>query len=152
MSIRNFAIVVAAAALTLPASSGCNSVTTLLSGNVVTVEVVNDTPFDVDPRLVTSEESGFFGGLFGNDSDLATGIVAPGDAISLDLDCDSFATIFCDAAEQLDGNDLVGAVQPTKRFEIDQDFECGDVIRFRFVGSESSFGVQVSVNGAIVPD
>lgn len=147
---RLTALGVAGAWCGLLAGSGCDTGLNVLGGGVVTVQVVNDTEFEVDPAIVTTDDPDGFG-LFNPGDGLATGLLAPGDVLEFTFDCDRLAAIRSDAAELLDdnGDPLIGA-QPTRAVERGAEFECGDVVRFRFVGDARSFGILVSVNDAIV--
>lgn len=142
----NKPLILLAAAISLSLVAGCPE---LLGGNSVTLQIINDTDFEVDPRIVTIDDDAFLGGLFGGD-DLATGILFPGDVLSIELDCKKIGSVFSDAAELLDGDQLLAAIQPTSKVEFGEDVDCGDVLRFRFVGDERSFGVIVSINGIVV--
>lgn len=147
---RRAALTLAGACGALILGAGCEAGFNVLDGGVVTVQVVNDTDFEVDPSMVTTDDPDGFG-LFNPGDGLATGLLAPGDVLEFTFDCDRLAAIRSDAAELLDdnGDPIIGA-QPTSAIERGAEFECGDVIRFRFVGDERSFGILVSVNDAIV--
>ncbi len=115
----------------------------------VVVEVFNDTDFDVDPRIVFDDDSGFWAGAFPSE-DLATGILAPGDLSRFNMDCDEVGSIASDEAEQFLGPDLSVVAEGSRTLERDEDFHCGSTIRFHFVGEADGFGVLVSINGVVV--
>ncbi len=151
--IARATIGVAAAGLLLAGlAAGCKGLSIDIPGfTTVTLEIVNDSPFDVDPRMVTSDSQGGFSDIFtGGGDDLATGILAPGDKLVYNFDCDSLQRVFSDAPEQLDDGELAGAAQPSRVLKQDRDFECGDTVRFRFIGTGQNFGVIVSRNGAVI--
>lgn len=130
-------------------AGGCPEIGGLIPGlTTVTVEVVNDTTFSVDPNIRYDDDPGFLAGLFPADT-LNTGLIGAGATMTFTFDCDKLGTIFSDEAEQvtlLFGDYIADA---TDRLEREEDFDCGDVIRFRFFGDALDFGVIVSVNGRI---
>jgi hypothetical protein len=136
-----------------PVLGGCSGLLDLLPGipgfNTIVVEVVSDSAFEVDPRIRFSEDTGFFAGLFGG-QDLATGTLLPGDILTFDFDCDALGMIRSESAGQFLGAETIGQADVTRVLEFDQDFQCGDVITFTFLGEGPTFGVVVSVNGRVV--
>ena len=147
MKYRLLAIAVAGVSTVL--LGGCPEIGAIIPGfNTVTVEIVNDTSFSVDPNIRYDNDSGLLAGLFPADT-LDTGLIASGDAFSYTFDCDELGTIFSDEAEQVTlFADYVA--DATDRMEREEEFDCGDVIRYRFVGDGIDFGVIVSINGRIV--
>jgi hypothetical protein len=117
--------------------------------NTVTVELVNDTGFDVDPYIRFDDDEGFLAQLFPAD-DLATGLLEPGDVLVFDFACDELGLIFSDGAEQLGVFGVIAQADDSTMLERGDDFECGDLIRFRFIGDFEQFGVLVSVNNVVV--
>ncbi|MBU0637900.1 MAG: hypothetical protein KKB50_03475 [Planctomycetes bacterium] len=123
----------------------------------ITVELVNDTAFHVDPRIRIDEDDGdfdaFLAGVFGSDP-FSTGLLEPGEIIELTFDCDELGLVLSDEAEQIERftlfDEMIGYADQSDVLQRDEDFECGDWIRFRFVGDFGNFGVIVSVNGSIV--
>ncbi len=147
-------------ALGLLFTSACNNIGGLLGGlpglggalppvNAVRVQVINDTSFEVDPRIRYTEGTGFFSGLFGARS-LDTGTLMPGDALSLDISCDSLGRIYSQSAGQFLGDQTVGQARTTRDLVRDSDFKCRDTITFTFLGDGPAFGVVVAINGLIV--
>lgn len=126
-----------------------------LPERTITVQVINETSFWVDPHIRFDDDDGdfdaFIAGVFGGSDDLATGLVAPDELVEFQFACDELGLIFADEAEQLGILNLVIAeVDETDVLQREEEFDCGDLIRFRFVGDYGSFGVIVSVNGNIV--
>jgi hypothetical protein len=115
----------------------------------VTVELINDTPFDVDPHIRFDDDEGFLAQLFPAD-ELTTGLLGPGDALAFDFDCDELGLVFSDRAEQLDRWGVIAEADESSILTRDDDFGCGDLVRFRFMGDFDQFGVVVSVNGVVV--
>jgi hypothetical protein len=119
------------------------------SRSTVVVEVFNDTDLDVDPRIVFDDDTGFWAGAFPSE-DLATGILQSGDLNRYNMDCDQVGSIASDEAEQFLGPDTTAVAGSSRTLERDEDFDCGDTIRFHFIGEADGFGVVVSVNGVVV--
>ncbi len=115
----------------------------------VTVELVNDTRYDVDPYIRFDDDEGFLAQLFPAD-DLATGLLEPGDVLVFEFACDELGLIFSDGAEQLGVFDVIAEADESAILQRDDDFDCGDLIRFRFIGDFEQFGVLVSVNDVVV--
>ncbi len=137
-------------ALNAGGCAGLEGLGRLIPGfNTVTVEVVNDTGFAVDPNIRFDDDAGFFAGLLPADT-LDTGLIPPGEARSYTFDCDELGLIVSDEAEQVIPLFGTYTADKTANIERGEEFDCGDVIRFRFVGDGVDFGVIVSVNGKIV--
>jgi len=129
--------------------AGCPDVSELLPGfNTVEVELVNDTLFPVAPNIRFDDDSDFFAQLAPAE-DLSTGLLAPGEALTYRFDCDELGLIVSDEAEQLLPLELFVA-QRSRMLLRGEDYDCGDFLRFRFVGAAEDFGVVVSVNGRVV--
>lgn len=120
----------------------------ILGFNTVTVEIVNDTAFDVAPNIEFDDDDGLLAGIFPAD-DLNTGLIAPGEIAVFTFECDELGTIRSNDPEQVSlFGDETGDDSPT--LEREEEFDCGDLIRFRYVGEGIDFGVIVSVNNRIV--
>ena len=139
------------------AVGGCDGINLDLEGlgldirglTTVTVELVNDTGFDVDPYIRFDDDEGFLAQLFPAD-DLATGLLEPGDVLVFEFVCDELGLIFSDGAEQLGLFGVIAQADESAILQRDDDFDCGDLVRFRFIGDFEQFGVLVSVNNAVV--
>ena len=150
MRSRCILLPVASSALSLALMGGCPGADILISGlNTVEVELINDTSFPVDPNIRFDDDSGWLASLVPAES-LSTGLIYPDDPVIVyDFDCDELGLIFSDGAEQVHWfEDYVA--DDSRILERDDEYDCGDVIRFRFVGDGVDFGVIVSVNGRIV--
>ncbi len=131
-------------------AGGCPDLGAFVPGmNAVTVEIVNDTEFAVDPNIRFDDDSGFFASLVPADT-LDTGLIEPGEIVTYEFDCDELGLIRSEDPEQVTVlfGDYVGDSSDT--LEREKEYDCGDVIRFRYVGNAVDFGVIVSVNGRIV--
>lgn len=131
--------------------TGCPITSLPLPGaDTIQVELVNDTEFAVQPNIRFDDDSGFFARLAPSER-LSTGLIQGGEVLTnVRFDCDELGLIFSDGAEQVIPlfDDYVA--DSTRILERDEDFDCGDVIEFRFVGEGIDFGVIVSVNGRVV--
>lgn len=122
-----------------------------LDPTVVKVEVWNDTDYEVAPRIKFDDETGFWGRLFSSSSELNTGILGPGEfPAAYRLACKRVGVIQSDSAGQFFFNETIGQADDTRLLKVGEDFDCGDTIRFHFVGEGDGFGVNVYVNGRLV--
>jgi hypothetical protein len=131
-------------------ASGCLEGVQLLPGlNSVRLELVNDTGFPVDPDIRYDDDPGFWAGLFPAE-ELSTGLIEPGETVTFNFDCDALGSVFSDEAEQV--IPILGdyGADSTRVLQREDEYDCGDLIRFRFVGYADDFGVIVSVNGRVV--
>jgi hypothetical protein len=130
--------------------SGCPEVAQLIpSLNIVQVELINDTNYVVDANIRFDDDAGWLAGWFPAE-DLNAGLLDAGESAQFNFDCDELGLILSDEAEQLGPFLITYVADATRILERDDEYECGDVIRFRFVGDGDDFGVIVSVNGRIV--
>lgn len=135
---------VAAAVCAAFITGGCPQTST-----TVRVEVINDTDFDVQPNIVFDEDDGFFGSFFPSGR-LETGLIAPGDSFVSDFDCDALGSIASNEAEQVLLFDDDATADSSSTLQREEDYSCGDIITFTFVGNGADFGVNVAVNGRVV--
>jgi hypothetical protein len=150
MPLRCVSLFTVLAALSMALGGGCPGADILLTSlNTVQVELINDTGFPVDPNIRFDDDSGFWASLVPAEH-LEVSRIESGEGEVLQFDCDELGLIFSDEAVQLRVlfDDYVA--DSTKILERGDDYDCGDVIRFRFVGDGPDFGVIVSINGRIV--
>ena len=121
-----------------------------LKPRVVVLQVLNDSDFEVAPHIRFGAGTGFWDRLVGSTDELAPNILAPGEYIEYDMDCDELGTVYSDRASQFFLTINIGQADETRVLERDDDFECGDTILFEFVGNNDAFGVIVSINGVVV--
>lgn len=126
---------------------GCPQIAGLF--NTVTIEVYNDTGFDVAPRIRYDDDDNWLAALAPSE-ELAPSILAPGELITYDMDCDEVGVIFSDTAGQFGFIGTIGQAGVTRKLIRDDDYHCGDTIQFHFVGEGDAFGVIVSINGRVV--
>ena len=117
--------------------------------NSVQVELINDTGYSVDPNISFDDDAGWLAGWFPAET-LNTGLLDSGDSATFNFDCDELGLILSDEAEQLGPFFTTYVADATRILEREDDYDCGAVIRFRFVGDGDDFGVIVSVNGRVV--
>lgn len=130
--------------------AGCPEAARLIPAlNTVWVELVNDTSFPVDPNIRFDDDEGWLASLFPAES-LDAGLLESGQSMEFDFDCDELGLIFSDGAEQTAFFFLSYVADDTRILERGDEYDCGDLIEFRFVGDAEEFGVIVSVNGRVV--
>jgi len=123
-------------------------VITIPGYNLVTVELVNDTDFEVDPHIVYDDDTNFWAQLAPSE-ELDLHDLQPGELVQADFDCDELGLLFSDRPEQFTSLYIYTGVSSFMLLRGD-DFECGDVIQFQYVGNREDFDVVVSVNGRVV--
>ena len=101
------------------------------------------------PFIVFDEDSGLLGSLFPSES-LATGLLAPDEILVFQFECDVLGVIFSDEAEQILSDEEVAVAVASERLHKEDDFDCGDLISYVFIGEGVDFGVVTSVNGRVV--
>lgn len=107
--------------------------------NEITVRVVNDTDFDVDPAVE-------FGRSPFSLENLDIGILAPGDVVEADFNCaDARALTTTNSTQFGLLSDFV--LDPLPIFELDADYFCGELIEIDFVGNGQDFDVFVDAGG-----
>ncbi len=121
-----------------------------LTPRTVTLQVLNDTDFEVAPHIVFGADTGFWDRLTGSTDELAPSILTPGEFIEYNMDCDELGTVYSDRAAQFLLVLNIGQADETRTLEREEDFDCGDTILFEFVGNHDAFGVIVSINGVVV--
>jgi hypothetical protein len=117
--------------------------------NTVRLELVNESGFDVAPNIVFDKEAGFFSRLVSGRT-LATGLIAPGETLVFSVACEELGYVYSNQAEQIGPGGDSAFAGDSRVLERDKQYECGDVVRFLFIGNGADFGVAVSVNGRIV--
>ena len=128
-----------------------DSVDNLVNGDIL-VLFINNSDGTVRPDIEFTENTDalntlittFVGGQSLNIPDLAAG-----EYVQFQFACDKLGAIFSDQSEL---RTILGNVDadPSALLIRDEDFSCGDEIRFEFFGDRNSFGVLVTVNGRIV--
>jgi len=135
----------------LPDGGGVTIPLSGLGSRVVFVEVWNDTDYEVAPRVRFDDATGFWERLVSSSSELNTGILYSGDLPApFQLSCDEVGVIYSESAGQFFLNATIGQADDTRVLERGEDFDCGDTIRFHFIGNGDGFGVNVYVNGVLV--
>lgn len=150
MPCRRASLCVVSIAFSLVVGGGCPGADILIPGlNSVQVKVIIDTRFLVGPNIRFNDDAGIWASLIPAER-LSTDLIAPGEVAVFRFDCDELGLISSDGAEQvlLLVDDYVA--DEAKILEGDDAYDCGDLIRLRFVGDAEDFGVIVSVNGRIV--
>ncbi|MCK4340547.1 MAG: hypothetical protein KAY37_02340 [Phycisphaerae bacterium] len=135
--------------ITIDLPGGTGITIPLPGSRTVRVEVFNDTDFEIDPRIRFDDDNNWFASLAPSE-ELATGFLEPGELFTVNMDCDEVGVIFSDTAGQFSWNDTIGQADSTRKLERDDDFDCGDIIQFHFIGEGDGFGVNVSINSVVV--
>lgn len=132
--------ILCAAVSTLAAilASGCN-VVIIPDSDTVTVRVINNTDFDIDPGIEygVSENS-----LFSFNTD----VVAPDEIVEADFDCDEIIVLTATEPVQL-GFSTDYVLDSLPFFEMGFEYFCGEVVEFEFVGNGQEFDVFVDAGG-----
>ncbi len=139
MKFRHFQIAVLGVIAT-SLVSGCGFSIFIPGSDEVRVRVINNTDFDVDPGVEF--------GISENILELFdSGILASGEIVEADIDCDDIIVLTATEPAQL-GFSADFVLDSLPFFEIDFDYLCGDLVEFEFVGNGQQFDVFVDVNGA----
>lgn len=103
-----------------------------------------DIQFDENDDNLTAIITGIVGGNSLNMPDLAAG-----QFLQFQFACDELGLIFSDQSEL---RTILGNVDAERSTILtrEDDFNCGDEIRFEFFGDRNSFSVLITVNGRIV--
>ena len=150
MSPRKLLTLLTLIAITLTLPAGCPEAARLLPAlNVIQVELYNDTDYDIEPNIRFDDDSNWLASLVPAET-LTTGELYPGEIVTYNFDCDELGLILSHEAEQYGPFFTTYIADSTRTLEREDEYECGDLIRFRFVGTGDSFGVIVSVNGLVV--
>jgi len=132
-------VVLCLAMLAAPLIGGCGLTVVPGVGGFVTISVINNTDFDVDPGVE-------FGAFSTSLAFLDVGVLAPGDIVDVDVDCDDIVFLTTTDSAQLGGSvDYV--LDPLPIFELDLDYFCGEIVEFEFVGNGQDFDVFVDAGG-----
>ncbi len=137
------AVLVGAALVT----AGCNQF------EVVTVEFVNLTPWEIDPGLYVYEDDDLLlPFLIAEDENYVdVGTAPPNTTIFTRLTCEEAGTLLSyEAVAFRPGEDYVSDNDPW--VDRDDDFDCFDTISFVFIRDGDGFYIEIDVNGEFVTD
>ena len=142
-------------ALIIVVPAGCGNLSGVLdtlglSATNVTLRLVNETAFRVEPNVFVS---GAVGDLFFDEltEELLTlqinrqdfGELSAGEVITRRFDCNTIEAVMASDAELKTGIGL-SPDDDTAVFTQGDDFDCGDTITILFTGSLGSFNAQIS--------
>ncbi|MHC4445615.1 MAG: hypothetical protein ACYTF1_12940 [Planctomycetota bacterium] len=125
--------------------------------DIVTVELVNNTEFEVEPNLFVDPQSNIISieDILIDDNFVDIGIpVQPDEIVQIDFDCpeigsvvSDFAFLFISDTEQVESDNGPFLIQG-------EDFLCGDVISFIYIDEfpDGVFFTRVEVNGEFLED
>ncbi len=145
--------IVSAAAL-VSLAAGCGNLSAVLdllgfSPNEVTLRLINETSSTVEPNVYVSAFEGI--GIDAVTEELlALDInlesfedLEPGQTVTRRYDCDDFAAVMASDAELKTGLGLSPDAD-TEVFVVEEDFQCGDTITIRYLGSAFGFNASIS--------
>ena len=120
-----------------------------LTPNSVTLRVINETAFDVEPNVYVSVFEGLIIDAVTEEllkldvNDQGFGPLEPGSSVSRTYDCDDIGAVMAADAELKTGLGF-SPEDDTDVFVMDDDFDCGDIVVIRFTGSANSFTAGIS--------
>lgn len=135
--------VVALAALSLT-GVGCSALLDLLGDiglNQVTVRFINDTPFPIDIEAYYSEDDDALESLLTTFGEELNFTLNAGQTQTLQRSCADFGSFIIDRAEAR----VLGSLGPDTGTDVlrqNDEFDCGDVITFRFTGDLVTLNIQ----------
>jgi len=128
----------------------------IITFDSVTVELVNNTDYPIEPYLfVDEDENVSVDGLVVDENFVALDpLLQPDEIIELAFDCDEIGSIISDRAWLVVSDTEIYESDNGPLLREEDDFECGDVISFIFIdeGPEGSFFTRVEVNNQFVED
>lgn len=124
----------------------------------VTVIIENDTSFTAIPVLSASDSRNGIEDVFATDDPLThfgtNGAIAPHQTVTFRLPCESdLETLAFEGAEFREANGFqLGDANVDVTLRRDRDFDCGDVVRIRLVGTIFNFHADLDVERAPTDD
>lgn len=109
------------------------------AGDPITLRVINDSDFDVDPAIEFGESDALLDAL-------DVGILAPGESVDVEFNCEDIAVLTASSSTQI-GDTADFVLDPLPLFQLDTDYFCGELIIFQFFGNGLDFEVQVDAGG-----
>lgn len=123
-----------------------------LSPTKVTVRLINETAFEVNPAVFVTPVGDLLIDALTEavvtaniNEQTVFGTLAPGEDISRDYDCDDIQAFMVKDAELQSGIGISPEAD-SDLFLVDEDFECGDVITVRYTGGLTGFRVQATAS------
>ncbi len=105
----------------------------------ITVRVINNTDFEVDPGIEYGQTAATLRWL-------DIGLLAPGEVVDVDFDCELLGVLTTTDSTQL-GYSVDYVLDPLPLFLLDVDYFCGELIVIEFVGNGLDFDVYVDAGG-----
>lgn len=124
--------------------------------SIVTLELVNDTDFFVDPFIYVHPDENVPVSVLISDENLVLldpPELEPGEIVELDFFCEDIGAVITDRPLLLDG-DLAFESSNSPLLRWGDDFLCGDLVTFFYLEDPvtGEFFVEPRVNNTIVPD
>lgn len=133
--------------------SGCDGLSFGGVFETLTVELVNETAYPIDPGLYADDDDHTILEMnIRADKNLVdVGLISAGSVRRVTLNCDEAGTMMTYRARQVrPGLDVTSENDPI--VYADTDFDCHDVIRFIFRDTGFEFYTRVEVNGRVIID
>lgn len=111
----------------------------------ITIHIINDTEFDVDPNIVFDDDTSLLAGWFPSET-LETGLIEPGGLATFYLPCSDVGVLLSDNAKLIDGGLVIATAGDSVTLTDGDNFECQDVIELQFIGTPNNFAVVTYVN------
>lgn len=124
---------------------GCPNNDGGVGSDEVRVELVNSTAGEVTHAVFYHPDDGALAAIFAS-SEFGAAVLAAGGSATFTLPCDEVGTLLSNGATLRLG-EATAQTAATAALQRGAAYECGDVIRFEFVGDIATFDVVVTVNG-----
>ena len=135
----------------LASVAGCDALDDLV--NRITIELVNETRWDIEPELFADEEDDILFAFTIHDEEnyVDVGRVPADTTVVTTLPCDEAGSLQVYRAVAIrTGTDYIADNDPI--VDMEHDYDCGDQISFIFREWGDGFYVRVEVNGQFVED
>jgi hypothetical protein len=123
--------------------AGCEALVGLLEPTSVTVSLVNTSEYDVDVKVLISDEQDIPEFMFDEVADELEYIVPAGNVVTFARPCEDLQAIMIDDADLL----VLGGLGPETSTDVLRDgdeFSCGSTIVFTFLHSDNLLDFRVT--------
>ncbi|NOT00770.1 MAG: hypothetical protein HOP29_09100 [Phycisphaerales bacterium] len=139
--------------LVMAPSAGCGNLGTVLdalgvSSDTVTLKLVNETPFRVEPEVFVTDTD--LGLEFVTEELVTLGVnrlavedLAPGVSVTRTFDCDDIEALMASEAELKTGLGISPDAD-SDLFVQGEQFECGDTVTLRYTGGVGDFSARIN--------
>jgi len=105
------------------------------SASTIIIRVINDSDFDIEPRIETAAGTGSF-------FSIGDGTVFAGETVDFEIDCSAAQRVRAVDPFQI-GSTEEFVLENLPTFFINVDYACGEIITFDFAGNEEQFDLVV---------